>query len=116
MSKIRHVLRLYFQKRGENAISEQTGFACNTIRKYLLIFRSLNIPWDELNKLSDSELEKHFIREGPKEPSERLDELHFDRYAKCQRFAKILPDGIDIQTLSNQACCNLLIICLINNM
>ena len=75
MSKIRHVLRLYFQKKGKKAISEQTGVARNTIRKYLLIFRSLNIPWDELNKLSDSELEKHFIREGPKEPSERLDAL-----------------------------------------
>jgi transposase len=76
MSKIRHVLRLYFQKKGKKAISEQTGVARNTIKKYLMIFRSLNIPYDELNKLSDSELEKHFIREGPKEPSERLDQLH----------------------------------------
>lgn len=75
MSKIRHVLRLYFQKKGKKAISEQTGIARNTIRKYILIFRSLNIPWDELNKLSDSELEKHILREEPKEPSKRLDEL-----------------------------------------
>lgn len=76
MSKIRHVLRLYFQKKGKKAISEQTGVARNTIKKYLKIFRSLNIPFDELNKLSDSELEKHFIREGPKDPCERLDQLH----------------------------------------
>ena len=76
MSKIRHVLRLYFQKQGKKVISEQTGVARNTVKKYLGIFKSLNIPFDELNKLSDSELEKHFIREGPKEPSERLDQLH----------------------------------------
>lgn len=76
MSKIRHVLRLYFQKKGKKAISEQTGVARNTIKKYLKIFRSLNIPFDELNKLSDSELEKHFIWEEPKESSERLDQLH----------------------------------------
>jgi transposase len=87
MSKIRHVLRLYFQRKGKKAISEQTGVARNTIRKYLLIFRSLNIPFDELNKLSDSELEKHFIREGPKEPSQRLDQLH-DFFPKVDKGLK----------------------------
>jgi transposase len=76
MSKIRHVLRLYFQKKGKKVISEQTGVARNTIKKYLRIFKSLNIPFDELNKLSDSELEKLFIKEGAREPTERLVQLH----------------------------------------
>ncbi len=57
------------------------------LTKYLLIFRSLNIPFDELNKLSDSELEKHFIREGPKEPSQRLDQLH-DFFPKVDKGLK----------------------------
>jgi response regulator of citrate/malate metabolism len=43
MSKIRHVLRLYFQKKGGKVISEQTGVARNTIKKYLMIFRSLKV-------------------------------------------------------------------------
>ena len=66
MSKIRHVLRLYFQKQGKKVISEQTGVARNTIKKYLKIFKSLNIPFDELKELSDSELEKHFIKRKAK--------------------------------------------------
>ena len=76
MSKIRHVLRLYFQKQGKRVISEQTGVARNTVKKYLGIFKSLNIPFDELNKLSDSELEKLFIKGGAREPTERLVYLH----------------------------------------
>jgi len=76
MSKIRHVLRLYFQKQGKRVISEQTGVARNTVKKYLGIFKSLNIPFDELNKFSDSELEKMFIKEGAREPTERYVQLH----------------------------------------
>src|SRR5674476_1212062 len=71
MSKIRHVLRLYFQKQGKKVISEQTGVARNTVKKYLGIFKSLNIPFDELNKHRESDLSKHHVRERPKEPSER---------------------------------------------
>jgi len=76
MSKIRHVLRLYFQKQGKRVISEQTGVARNTVKKYLGFFKSLNIPFDELNKFSDSELEKLFIKEGTREPTERYVQLH----------------------------------------
>ena len=75
MSKIRQVLRLYFQKKGKRTISEQTGVARNTVKKYLTIFRALRIPYDELNKLSDSELEKLFIKEEPRGPTKRLMQL-----------------------------------------
>ncbi|MCX6011975.1 MAG: IS21 family transposase [Chloroflexi bacterium] len=75
MSKIRHVLRLYFQKKGKKAISEQTGVARNTIKKYLTIFKSLNIPFDELKEISDSELEKLFIKESAREPTKRFVQL-----------------------------------------
>jgi transposase len=34
------------------------------------------MTFDELNKLSDSELEKLFIKESSREPSERLAQLH----------------------------------------
>lgn len=76
MSKIRHVLRLYFQKQGKRVISEQTGVARNTIKKYLQIFRSLNIPFDDLKKFSDSELEKMFIKESAREPTPRYAQVH----------------------------------------
>ena len=76
MSKIRHVLRLYFQKKGKKSISEQTGVARNTINKYLEIFRSLHIPFDELNKLNDSDLEKLFIKGFAREPTQRLVQLN----------------------------------------
>jgi transposase len=76
MSKIRQILRLYFQKQGKKVISEQTGVSRNTIKKYLKIFKSLKIPFDELSKLSDSELEKLFIKKSAREPSERFVQLH----------------------------------------
>jgi transposase len=76
MSKIRHVLRLYFQKKGKKAVSQQTGVARNTINKYLRIFRSLDMPFSELTLLNDSELEKLFIKEDHREPTERFNRLH----------------------------------------
>ena len=55
-----------FRRQGKKVISEQTGVARNTIKKYLKIFKSLNIPFDELKELSDSELEKLFIKRKAK--------------------------------------------------
>lgn len=72
MSKIRHLLQLYSQGRSKKLISEQTGIARNTLKKYLEEFANSRLSIDEILELSDKELEDLFIKPDVKPINSRL--------------------------------------------
>lgn len=78
MSKLRQTLKLSASHhQGSRTISDVTGLSRTTIRKYILQYRALKIPWDELSKLSDKDLHDLFhIDPTLPEPSEREKELY----------------------------------------
>lgn len=61
MSKIRHILQLHSQGRSKLLISQQTGIARNTIKKYLREFEQSGFTYSEINQLSDKDLEDLFL-------------------------------------------------------
>lgn len=66
MSKIRHLLQLHFQGRSKLLISEQTGIARNTVKKYLRAFSQSGLSLEQINGLSDKELDDLFIKSQEK--------------------------------------------------
>ena len=75
MFKIRQVLRLYADGRGSKFISNTTGVARNTIKKYLLQFVQLRLTVDRIEAMSDKQLATAFLLEKPKIESSRTIEL-----------------------------------------
>ena len=75
MSKIKHLLQLYFQGRSKLVISEQTGISRNTIKKYIREFKASGISLTELSSLSDKDLEDLFVKPKEKPLNEKLQRL-----------------------------------------
>lgn len=67
MNKVRHILRLHSQGCKKLQIAEQTGISRNTIKKYLKEFRDSGLSFEEINVLSDKDLEDLFVK-----PSDRI--------------------------------------------
>ena len=78
MSKLRQILKLTASHhQGSRSIRDVTGVSRTTIRKYISQYRELKIPWDELSKLSDKELNDLFhIDPVLPDTSEREKELY----------------------------------------
>jgi transposase len=87
MSKIRQLLRLYAQGESKNQISLRVDISRNTLKKYLKIYASLGIPYYDLEKLSDSNIDKLFTLKEPQPPSNRQTELYvyFNEFEKKLR-------------------------------
>jgi transposase len=60
MSKVRQILKLYSQGIGKKKIGARLSMSKNTVKLYIDKYIELRIPLDELMKLSDYELDKHF--------------------------------------------------------
>src|SRR6266516_1753229 len=75
MAKIRHILRLYSQGRGKLQIAEQTGVARNTIKKYIKEFEQSALSFEQINELSDKDLEDLFVSREEKPLNEKLQAL-----------------------------------------
>ena len=58
MITIRQIVRLYATGRGTKYISQSTGVARNTVKKYLYLYAQLRISIDQLDKMSDAQLSK----------------------------------------------------------
>lgn len=71
MSKIRHILQLHSQGRSKLLISQQTGIARNTIKKYLREFEQSGFSYTEINQLSDKDLEDLFLSPDEKPLKEK---------------------------------------------
>ena len=74
MSKLRIILRLYTQGVSKSSISEKTGIARNTVKKYIRDFIALGEPLETINALSDKDLELLFMHEEHKRPNSRYHE------------------------------------------
>ena len=77
MSKLRQILRLYSHQKGTKFISGQTGVARNTVKKYIEVFKGLRKTYQEVNELTDQQLNELFGKkpetiEVPKRKEELL--------------------------------------------
>jgi len=66
MSKVRNLLRLYTEGVSKTAISERLSLPRNTVKKYIRLFLACNKPLEELNFMSDGELEQFFLNMVPR--------------------------------------------------
>ena len=65
MFTIRQILRLYASGRGTKYISQSTGVARNTVKKYLHRYVQLKTTLQDLDRMSDAQLSKAFIVKEP---------------------------------------------------
>lgn len=72
MSKIRQILRLQSQGCSKLQIAAQTGIARNTLKKYIKEFTSSGLSFEEINGLSDKELEDLFVKPEDRPLNKRL--------------------------------------------
>lgn len=72
MIKIRQILRLQSQGCSKLQIAAQTGIARNTLKKYIKEFTSSGLSFEEINELSDKELEDLFVKPEDRPLNERL--------------------------------------------
>jgi len=72
MIKIRQILRLQSQGLSKLQIGAQTGIARNTLKKYIKEFISSGLSFEEINELSDKELEDLFVKPEDRPLNERL--------------------------------------------
>jgi transposase len=75
MSKIRQILRLYSQGRSNLQIASQTGMSRNTLKKYLKEFKESLLTFEQINELSDKDLEDLFVKPADKPLNEKLQAL-----------------------------------------
>jgi len=61
MSKIRKVIKFHCEGKSKVFISSYLSLSRNTVKKYISLFKVLDIPFSEFNKKSDAELEAIFV-------------------------------------------------------
>jgi len=76
MSKIRQIIRLYSQGMGKKKIALRLSVSKNTVKHYIDFFHSLQTTREEINKLSDLELNNLFHPPRTKLPEGRLEQLY----------------------------------------
>ena len=72
MSKIRHILRLHVQGHSKLQITYQISISRNTLKKYLRDFEESGFSFEEIDRLSDKDIENLFVKEKEKVPSVKL--------------------------------------------
>lgn len=75
MFKIRQILRLYSDGRGSKFISQTTGTARNTVKKYLMQFVELRLTIERVETMSDGQLAKAFLIVKPQKETSRVIDL-----------------------------------------
>lgn len=76
MSKVKQILKLYSQGIGKKRIATRLAVSKNTVKEYIITFIKLKIPWEELFKLTDFELNKLFHPDEQTLENARLQQLH----------------------------------------
>ena len=87
MIKIRQILRLHSQGYSKLKISMQTGVARNTLKKYIKEFIACQLTFDEINELSDKDLEDLFVKPDDTPLNDRLQKL-FDLFPAIDKELK----------------------------
>jgi len=108
MIKIRQILRLHNQGCSKLQIAAQAGIARNTLKKYLKEFIASGLTFDEINELSDKELEDLFVKPEDKPLNEKLQTLFslfpaidkelkkkgVTRFLLWEQYIRDHPDGV----------------------
>jgi transposase len=76
MSKLRKTLKLHVQGKSKVFISNYLGISRNTVKKYLRVFEHLKLTFEELDQLSDAELESRFIKPVAPDENPRIKVLY----------------------------------------
>ena len=99
MSKIRKVIKFHFEGKSKVFISSYLSLSRNTVKKYISLFKVLDIPFSEFNKKSDAELEAIFVLK----PIEIIDpklQKAYDFFPQMERELKKV--GVTIQIMWEQ--------------
>jgi transposase len=76
MSNIRHILRLHTQDQTRSEIIVQTGIPRNTLKKIIHDFKASGLSFEEINELSDNDLDELFIKPEENPTNEKLKTLY----------------------------------------
>ena len=115
MIKIRQILRLHTQGYSKLKIAAQTGVARNTLKKYIREFTATNLSFDEIDELSDKDLEDLFIKPGDQMMTEKqqvlfslfpaidkeLKKKGVTRQMLWEEYKRNHPDGFGISQFKN---------------
>jgi len=83
MNKLRTVIRLHTEGKSKRFISDYLRLSRNTVKKYINRFISIRLSFEELEELSDTELESLLIKVQKKVVSPRDEALHtYFKYAE----------------------------------
>src|SRR5271157_5003693 len=86
MNKVRMILRMFTQGESKSNISKKTNTSRNTVKKYIRDFISFGMSFNELNGLSDTQLESLFTNE----PLKKID----PRYKSLLAFFPIMEKAL----------------------
>lgn len=79
MSKVRSIIRLYTEGVSKKSIGERTGLPRNSVKKYIRLFLASGKTPEEIEQLSDTDLEQLFLDMVPRyhlEDDPRFQALH----------------------------------------
>lgn len=76
MSKLRQILKMYSQNQSKLYISETLGVSRNTVRAYIIAYEKQGKSFEEINLLSDVELDGLFKRQVAVRQEEETKELY----------------------------------------
>ena len=76
MSKLRRLLQLYSQGKSKLFISKYLELSRNTVDKYVLRYKLLDLPLEEIDKLPDTDLDKLFFVQALDDPLPRHKALY----------------------------------------
>ncbi len=76
MSKIRQILKLYSQGIGKKKIADRLSISKNTVKHYVEFYVKLKIPFSEIEKKSELELNNLFHPPQEKEVCDKLQKLY----------------------------------------
>jgi transposase len=71
MSKLRRLLQLHSQGKSKLFISKYLELSRNTVDKYVLQYKLLDLPLEDIDKLTDTDLDKLFFIQVTDDPSPR---------------------------------------------
>jgi transposase len=76
MSKLRQVIKLYYQGSSKVHIAQVTGISRNTVKKYLRVMLTIKTSAEEVLKLSDKQLDLLFCPEPLLDPSMKTTDIN----------------------------------------
>lgn len=96
MSNIRHILRLHTQNQTKSEIVVQTGISRPVLKKIINDFKESGLSFEEINELTDVDLEELFTKPEEIPVNERLQTL-FNLFPKIDR--ELRKKGVTKQLL-----------------